>query len=83
MTTNMIYFKMLFPLCFRAKKKKSEALKKPLIFYLICDFVDTETVYEMKYVCKKFQELVKDKDSVDNKALKTQIRRMKDKIVNK
>jgi|LauGreDrversion4_2_1035121.scaffolds.fasta_scaffold4285238_1 hypothetical protein len=77
----MIYFKMLFPNCFRVRKKKSEVLKKPLVFYLICDLVDAETVYEIKYVCKKFQELVKDKDNVDNKALKIQIKRMKNKIV--
>ena len=77
MSTNFIFFNMLLQKSVKKRMRKSEVLKKALVFYTICEYSDVNTLYEIKYVCKKFMELIKSKDCLDNKTLRVQISRMK------
>lgn len=81
MSSHLIFFNMLLRNNFKRKKRKSEIMKKAVVFYIICDFVDSDVLYELKYVCRKFMQLILLKEKLENKTLKIQIKRIKNKIV--
>jgi hypothetical protein len=63
------------------KKKFKKTLKKPVVFFILCGFLDEETLYELKHVCKAFSELMKKSIEVDYKVLKIHLERIRTKKV--
>jgi len=57
--------------------KKKQTLKNPLIFYTISEFLDDETIYEIKHVNKSMMELIKKNEKFDYKTLKVLLERIR------
>lgn len=72
MNTNLLFFyKQLYGEKFRMTNKKiKKTLKKPVVFFIMMEFLDKETVYEVRYVCKTFAELLSKNMETDYKVLK-------------
>ena len=58
-------------------KNKQQTLKNPLIFYTILEFLDDETIYETKHVCKSMMQLIKKNEKFDYKSLKILLARIR------
>jgi len=67
------------------KKKKIErgyknhlfkGLKQPA-FYTLCDFLDTETIFELRYVCLASKKLILNDDILENLTLKLELKKLK------
>lgn len=83
MNTNLIFmYKQALGNEFKIKNKKfKKTLKKPLIFFLILQYLDEETIFEVKYVCQAFFNLILTKIELDYICLKQQLKRIRDKKV--
>ncbi len=81
MNTNLIF---LYRDNFKIYNKKfKKILKKPVIFFILCGYLDEETLYELKHVCKVFSELMKKSIETDYKVLKIQLERIRiKKVIN-
>jgi hypothetical protein len=54
-----------------------KTLSKPNIFYLLLDFLDSDTMYELKYVNKAFWKLIHSNTKYENAVLKIELEKMK------
>ena len=63
-------------LIFRENKAK-KTIKVPLIFFIIVDFLDDDSLYQIKFVCTSFLRNVKNNIKVENRTLKIQINRIR------
>ena len=84
MNTNLILlYKQFLGRDFKIYNKKyKKSLKRPVVFFTIIDFLDDETIYELKHVCKEFSDLMKLKIEVDYKVLKMRLERIRLKKVS-
>ena len=64
---------------FNLKPKYSKILKKPTVFYIICNFLSDEELFELYYTCHKFHEMIGNEVILENKILKTSLKKLKKK----
>lgn len=61
--------------------KNYHILKKNPIFQNLTDFVDDETLLELKYTCKKFKQKIENDEKSINRANKAELKKVKEKLV--
>jgi len=60
------------------ENKAKKIIKVPVIFLLITEFLDNESIYQLKYVCAIFFKHISNNIKLENKVLQIQIDRIND-----
>jgi len=59
------------------ENKLLKLLKKTVIFCLLSEFLDNETIYELKHVCRSLKKLVEKFRHIENKSMLYEVERIK------
>lgn len=64
------------------KPKYFKTLKKPAVFYNLADYLQEDDLFELNFTCRKFKHMIKEEPKLDNKVLRSSLRKLKKKVRN-
>lgn len=61
------------------KPKYFKIMKKQVVFYLICNYLSQEELFELYWSCRTFKQMIQEDIELENKILKYSIKRLKER----
>ena len=58
-------------------EKKSKKFRSPLIFYNICEFLDDDSLFELKFVCVSSRKFIQNDEKLENITLKLELKKLR------
>ena len=81
---NYMFFQSKDMIKFYKKKfiyKYYHILKKTPVFYTLADFLDDETLLELKFTCKKFKSKIEEEEMFISRSNRAELKKVKSKLV--
>jgi len=81
---NLMFFQANDMINFFKKKylyKNYHIMKKGPIFQNFAEFLDDESLLEIKYTCRKFKQKIESAHDLNNRAIKAELKKVKEKLV--